>query len=60
MSGFLGPMLCVPFYVLVRDYLSMWTENGLFQSGWISSASCCRAERLVGIGRQVTARLRHG
>lgn len=61
MRGFLGPALGALFYVFFREYLSMWTENWLFWFGLVFVGFVMFApEGLVGIGRQVMARLRPG
>lgn len=61
MRGFLGPALGALFYVFFREYLSMWTENWLFWFGLVFVGFVLFArEGLVGIGRQVMARLRPG
>lgn len=61
MRGFLGPALGALFYVFFREYLSMWTENWLLWFGLVFVGFVLFAPNgLVGIGRQVMARLRPG
>ncbi|MDO5606657.1 MAG: branched-chain amino acid ABC transporter ATP-binding protein/permease [Paracoccus sp. (in: a-proteobacteria)] len=61
MRGFLGPALGALFYVFFREYLSMWTENWLFWFGLVFMGFVLFAPNgLVGIGRQIMARLRPG
>ena len=61
MRGFLGPALGALFYVFFREYLSMWTENWLFWFGLVFVGFILFArDGLVGIGRQVMARVRPG
>lgn len=59
MRGFLGPALGALFYILFREYLSIYTENwqlwfGLIFLGFVLFAR----SGLIGIGAQVSARLR--
>ena len=61
MRGFLGPAFGALFYVFFREYLSMWTENWLFWFGLVFMVFVLFAPGgLIGIGRQVMAKLRPG
>ncbi|MDO5368947.1 branched-chain amino acid ABC transporter ATP-binding protein/permease [Paracoccus sp. (in: a-proteobacteria)] len=58
MRGFLGPALGALFYILFREYLSMYTENWLFWFGLIFLGFVLfERQGLVGIGAQVRRRL---
>lgn len=57
MRGFLGPALGALFYILFREYLSIYTDNWLLWFGLIFMAFVFFArEGLAGIGRQVAER----
>ncbi|WBU56537.1 branched-chain amino acid ABC transporter ATP-binding protein/permease [Paracoccus sediminicola] len=61
MRGFLGPALGALFYILFREYLSIYAENWLLWFGLIFIGFVLFArDGLIGIGRQVMARLRPG
>ncbi|CTQ34595.1 branched-chain amino acid ABC transporter ATP-binding protein/permease [Jannaschia rubra] len=61
MRGFLGPSLGALFYILFREYLSIYTENWLLWFGLIFMAFVFFArEGLVGIGQQVAERFNPG
>lgn len=58
MRGFLGPALGALFYILFREYLSIYTENWLLWFGLIFMGFVMFArDGLIGIGRQVMDRL---
>ncbi|HWL55567.1 MAG TPA: branched-chain amino acid ABC transporter ATP-binding protein/permease [Paracoccus sp. (in: a-proteobacteria)] len=58
MRGFLGPALGALFYILFREYLSIYTENWLFWFGLVFMGFVLFArDGLIGIGRQIAARL---
>ncbi|MGA0613889.1 ATP-binding cassette domain-containing protein [Paracoccus sp. KR1-242] len=58
MRGFLGPALGAVFYVLFREYLSIYTENWLFWFGLVFMGFVLFArDGLIGMGRQVIRRL---
>lgn len=58
MRGFLGPALGALFYIMFREYLSIYTQNWLFWFGLVFVAFVLFARNgLIGIGRQVAARL---
>ncbi len=61
MRGFLGPALGALFYILFREYLSIYTENWLLWFGLVFMGFVFFArEGLVGLGRQVMERVRPG
>ncbi len=54
MRSFYGPMLGALFYILFREYLSIYTENWLFWFGLIFVAFVIFARQgLIGIGSQL-------
>ncbi len=54
MRSFYGPMLGALFYILFREYLSMYTENWLFWFGLIFVGFVIFARQgLIGIGSQI-------
>ncbi len=58
MRGFLGPALGAVFYILFREYLSIYTENWLLWFGLVFMGFVLFArDGLVGIGRQIATRL---
>lgn len=58
MRGFLGPALGAIFYIMFREYLSIYTENWLLWFGLVFMGFVLFArEGLIGIGRQIAARL---
>ena len=58
MRGFLGPALGAVFYIIFREYLSIYTENWLLWFGLVFMGFVLFArEGLIGIGRQIAARL---
>ena len=58
MRGFLGPALGAVFYILFREYLSIYTENWLLWFGLVFMGFVLFArDGLIGIGRQIAARL---
>lgn len=57
MRGFLGPALGALFYILFREYLSIYTDNWLLWFGLIFMGFVFFArEGLVGLGRQFAER----
>lgn len=58
MRGFLGPALGALFYIMFREYLSIYTDNWLFWFGLVFVGFVLFArDGLIGIGRQIAARL---
>lgn len=61
MRGFLGPALGAIFYILFREYLSIYTDNWLLWFGLIFMGFVFFArEGLVGLGRQFVERFLPG
>ncbi|WP_107676503.1 branched-chain amino acid ABC transporter ATP-binding protein/permease [Agrobacterium sp. LAD9] len=57
MRGFLGPAIGACFYIIFREYLSIYTENWLFWFGAIFLSFVLGARGgIIGIGAQVRAR----
>ncbi|MDN3710731.1 branched-chain amino acid ABC transporter permease [Paracoccus cavernae] len=57
MRGFLGPALGAVFYILFREYLSIYTENWLLWFGLVFMGFVLFArDGLIGIGRQILAK----
>jgi len=57
MRNFFGPLLGALFYILFREYLSMYTENWLFWFGLIFVGFVIFARQgLIGIGGQILCR----
>ncbi|NPD16817.1 ATP-binding cassette domain-containing protein [Xinfangfangia sp. D13-10-4-6] len=58
MRGYLGPALGALFYILFREYLSMYTENWLFWFGLIFLGFVLFARQgMIGIGNQIAQKL---
>lgn len=54
MRGFMGPALGALFYIIFREYLSIYTENWLFWFGLIFLAFVLYARQgLIGIAQQI-------
>ncbi|WP_312525857.1 branched-chain amino acid ABC transporter ATP-binding protein/permease [Paracoccus sp. (in: a-proteobacteria)] len=57
MRGFMGPALGAVFYILFREYLSIYTENWLLWFGLVFMGFVLFArEGLIGIARQIAAK----
>lgn len=61
MRGYLGPAIGALFYIIFREYLSIYTDNWLFWFGLVFVGFVVFArEGLIGIGAQIRERLYPG
>jgi ABC-type branched-subunit amino acid transport system ATPase component len=60
MHSFLGPVLGALFYIIFREFLSLWTPNWLLYFGLLFVLFVIFSpEGLVGVGRRLLAPFRH-